>query len=141
MEPSGHYGHEEYSRADGLGPQAILLDVLILIIIFTIEVLLFLLGLVILIAGKIPLSRRRSVNDAAARLIGVVLMVPLPLYLFGCKLCHISPVARQEEIDAVMDPLMPFSIGFLQIGVVVATMFCLLMSSVMAAVTSEMKRR
>jgi hypothetical protein len=121
--------------------QAILIGVPILIIIFIFEVLLFVLGLVILIAGKIPLSRMRSVNDAAARIIGVVLMIPLLLYLIGCKLCHISPVATQEEIDLVLDPLLPFSIGYMQIGVFVGTMFCLTVAGLLTAVTAETKRR
>jgi hypothetical protein len=109
--------------------------------VFILVSVVFIPGFVILIAGKVPLTRRRSVNDAAARLVGVLLMVPLPLYLIACKSCHVPPLATEEQIQLIMDPLMPFTAGYLHIGTVAATVFCILLAAVLAMATSEVKRR
>jgi hypothetical protein len=109
--------------------------------VFILEAVLFIPGFVILLAGKIPLSRRRSVNDSAARIVGAILMTPLPLYLIGCYRIQISPLATENEIQSIMDPLAPYSAGFLHIAAVAAAFFCVLLAVFLAIVTSETKRR
>jgi hypothetical protein len=108
---------------------------------FILEAALFVPGFLAFVYGKIPMTRRRSVNGAAARVVGAILMVPLPLYLFACRSCHVSPLASDEEIQAIMDPLKPFTAGFLRLGAVAAAFFCALLATVLAVVTSETKRR
>jgi EamA domain-containing membrane protein RarD len=109
--------------------------------VFILEAIVFIPGFIILVVGKIPLTRRRAVNDAAARIIGVILMLPLALYLIACRSLHIPPLATKEDIELIMDPLMPYTVGYLQIGAVAATLFCLVMAGILAFSASEIKRR
>jgi len=104
---------------------------------FIVEAVLFVLGMGIFILGKVPMTRRRSVNGSAAYVVGFILMLPLPLYLLACMRCHVNPL-RPDPRN--MDPFMPFTEGFVQIAAMAAALGCGLAALVLAVIASEKKR-
>jgi hypothetical protein len=105
---------------------------------FLLEVVLFVPGVLFLLIGHVPLTRRRVVRGSAARLVGAVLMIPLPLYLIACKRSNVPPLGRHEPS---LDPLMPETEGFVRLAAVMAAIACLLAATVLAIVTSESRQR
>jgi len=105
---------------------------------FILEAVLFIPGLIAFILGKVPLSRRRAVNGSAARTIGAILMVPLPLYLIACKQSHVPPLGSDQP---VLDPLFPETEGFVRLGALLAAFGSMLASGVLAIIASETKPR
>jgi len=105
---------------------------------FILEAVLFILGTTAFIVGWVPLTRRRSVHGAAARFVGAILMIPLPLYLVACRQSHVSPLGSETES---LDPLMPYSEGFVRLAALSAAFACTLAAVVLAIVTSEPRRR
>jgi hypothetical protein len=105
---------------------------------FILEAVLFVLGMTALVIGNVPLPRRRVVRGSAARLVGVILMIPLPLYLVACKRSHVPPLGWDAE---TMDPLMPFTEGFLHLAALASAFASLLAATVLALATSETRRR
>ncbi len=105
---------------------------------FILELALFVPGVLALLIGHVPLTRRRVVKGTAARLVGAILMIPLPLYLIACRRSHVPPLGSDEPS---LDPLMPETVGFVRLAGVMAALACLLAASVLAMVTSETRRR
>src|SRR5216684_6003475 len=105
---------------------------------FILEVALFIPGVLALLIGRVPLTRRRIVRSTAARLVGAILMIPLPLYLIACKQSNVPPLG--SDIPS-LDPLMPETTGFVRLAGVMAALACLLAASVLAIVTSEKRGR
>ena len=105
---------------------------------FILELALFVPGILALLIGHVPLLRRRAVKGTAARLVGAILMIPLPLYLIACRRSHVPPLGSDEPS---LDPLMPETVGFVRLAGVMAALACLLAASVLAIVTSETRRR
>jgi hypothetical protein len=105
---------------------------------FIVQAIIFALGGIALIIGKIPMSRRRFVQGSAARIIGLILMIPLPLYIVACRQSH-APLLGID--DRNLDPLMPHTEGFIRLVAMAATFACLLAATVLALVTSETRRR
>jgi len=105
---------------------------------FILEVALFFPGALALIFGYVPLTPRRVVRGSAARLVGVLLMIPLPLYLIACKQSHVPPLGSDRPS---LDPLMPETEGFVRLSAVLAAIGCVLAATVLAIVTSERRRR
>jgi hypothetical protein len=105
---------------------------------FLLELALFVPGLVALVAGKVPLTRRRAVHGSAARLVGVILMAPLPLYLVACGRSHLAPLG---EDPLALDPLRRAAQEFVQFIALVAAFASLLAAAVFALATSEEQRR
>jgi hypothetical protein len=100
---------------------------------------LFVFGLAVLVFGKMPLSMRRTVSGSAARVVGVILMVPLPLYLEACKRTHVNlfgTVIRRHE-----DPLVPVGEGYVRLFGLAAGFACILAATVLAIIASETPRR
>ena len=105
---------------------------------FILETALFVPGLLAFLFGRIPLTLRRRVQGAAARIVGIILMIPLPLYLVACKQSHIPPLGSDQPS---MDPLMPTTQGFVRLAALLAAIGSLLAASVLAIVTSEKRPR
>lgn len=105
---------------------------------FILEVVLFIPGVLALLIGHIPLSRRRVVRGAAARVAGAILMIPLPLYLIACKQSNVPPLG--SDLPS-LDPLMPETKGFVRLAGVMAAFACLLAASILAIITSERRKR
>jgi hypothetical protein len=105
---------------------------------FILEAALFVPGLIVFVLGKVPLTRRRSVNGSAARAVGFILMLPLPIYLFACKRAHVAALGLDRPI---LDPLLPEIEGFVRLGAMLAAFGSLLAASVLAIIASESKRR
>jgi hypothetical protein len=105
---------------------------------FIIETVLFFLGLFAFFHGWIPLTRRRSVNGAAARVAGAILMIPLPLYLIACEQSHLSPLGYPTD---ELDPLMPETEGFVHLSAILAALGSFLAASVLSITASEKKPR
>jgi hypothetical protein len=105
---------------------------------FIVQAIVFTLGGLAFIIGKVPMSRRRFVQGSAARIIGIILMIPLPLYVAACRQSH-APLMGSD--DRNLDPLMPHTEGFIRLVAVAATFSCLLAATVLAIVTSETRRR
>jgi hypothetical protein len=105
---------------------------------FILEVVLFFAGLLVLLIAIVPLTPRRVVRGSAARLIGGVLMIPLPLYLIACKRSNVPPLGSNVPS---LDPLMPETEGFVRLAAVMAAVACLLAAIVLAMVTSERRQR
>ena len=105
---------------------------------FIVEAVLCLLGLLALFVGQVPVTRRRVVRGSAARLVGVILMIPLPLYLAACKQSHVSPFGAEAHS---LDRLKPETEGFARLAGVMAAMGSVLAATVLAMVTSESRRR
>ena len=105
---------------------------------FILEVALFIPGALALFIGHVPLTRRRVVRGSAARLVGALLMIPLPLYLIACKRSNVPPLGSDRPS---LDPLMPETQGFVRLAAVMAAIACLLAATVLAIVTSERRRR
>jgi hypothetical protein len=105
---------------------------------FILEASLFVLGMTAIVFGKVPLTRRRVVRGSAAYLVGAILMIPLPLYLVACKQSHLSPLGSNTES---LDPLMPFSEGFLRLAALAAAFASVLAATVLAVVASETRPR
>jgi hypothetical protein len=103
-----------------------------------IDAVLFALGTVAFVFGNVPLTPRRKVCGAAARLIGAILMIPLPLYMVACKQSHVSPLGADTES---LDPLMPVTEGFVRLVSMAAVSASVLAATVLALVTSEPRRR
>src|SRR6266851_1169666 len=101
---------------------------------FILEAALFVPGVMALLIGHVPLSRQRVVRGTAARLLGAILMIPLPLYLIACKQSSVPPLG--SDLPS-LDPLMPETMGFVRLAGVMAALACLLAASVLAIVTSE----
>ncbi len=102
------------------------------------EIVLFVLGLTAFVIGLIPLSRRRRVRGSAARVVGVILMIPLPLYLVACRRSDVSPLGPDEF---ALDPLKPMTEGFVRLVGVAAAFMCVLAATVLALVASDPPRR
>ena len=105
---------------------------------FILEVALFIPGLLAVLIGHVPLTRRRVVRGSAARLVGALLMIPLPLYLIACKGSNVPPLGAYRPS---LDPLMPETEGFVRLAAVLAAIGCVLAATVLAIVTSERRRR
>jgi hypothetical protein len=105
---------------------------------FILEAALFVPGVIALLLGHVPLTRRRAVRGSAARLVGAILMIPLPLYLIACKRSNVPPLGSNHPS---LDPLMPETEGFVRLSAVMAALACLLAATVLAIVTSESRRR
>lgn len=105
---------------------------------FILEAALFVLGVVAFVGGIIPLSRRRRVRGSAARIVGFILMIPLPLYLLACKQANVAPLGFDRP---AMDPLMPITEGFVRLGAMSAAFASLLAAAVLAIISSETPRR
>lgn len=105
---------------------------------FVVQAVIFALGTLALGIGKIPMSRRRLVQGSAARLIGIILMIPLPLYIAACRQSH-APLLGSD--DRNLDPLMPHTEGFIRLVAMAATFACLLAAMTLAIVASETRRR
>jgi hypothetical protein len=102
------------------------------------EIALFVPGLVAFVFGRVPLTRRRIVRASAARLVGLVLMIPLPLYIFACRQSNVSPLGADP---LSLDPLKPETEGFARLAGVLAAIMCFLAATVLAVITSERRRR
>ena len=102
------------------------------------QAIVFALGVLAFVIGKIPMSRRRFVRGSAARMIGIILMIPLPLYVFACRQSH-APLLGID--DRNLDPLMPHTEGFIRLMAMAATFSCLLAAVTLAIITSETRRR
>jgi hypothetical protein len=106
---------------------------------FLLEVGLFLAGVVAVVGGWVPLTRQRRVRGAAARVVGAILMIPLPLFLVACKQCHVGPLRANGLI--LDDPLMPMTQGLVRLIAMSAAFACALAATVLACVSSELPRR
>lgn len=102
------------------------------------EAALFVPGMLALLIGKVPLTRRRMVHGSAARLVGAVLMIPLPLYLVACRQSDVPPLGGEGDSS---DPLMPVTEGFVHLVALTAAFASLLAATVLASITSETRRR
>jgi hypothetical protein len=102
------------------------------------EMVLFVPGALAFVIGKVPLTRRRRVNGSAARIVGVMLMIPLALYLIACKRSHLNPLGSDIHD---LDPLLPHTEGFVHLVAIAGAFACFLAAMVFAIVTSEMRRR
>ena len=105
---------------------------------FILEAALFVPGMAAFVIGKVPVTRRRRVKGSAARLLGVILMMPLPLYLVACKQSHVAPLGGD---GLSLDPLMPMTEGFVRLVAMSAAFVSVLAAVVLAFVTSEKARR
>jgi hypothetical protein len=105
---------------------------------FILESALFILGLAAFFFGRVPVTRKRSVKGSAARLVGVILMVPLPLYLFACKQSNLAPL---ELGGRSLDPLHPFTEGFVKLVALAGAFGSVLAATVLAIIASEPPRR
>jgi hypothetical protein len=105
---------------------------------FILEVCLFFPGMLAFVIGKVPLTRRYLVAGTAARLVGALLMLPLPLYLVACKRSQLSPFGSDGEL---LDPLMRAAEGFVRLAALAAAFASLLAATVLALVTCERRRR
>jgi len=105
---------------------------------FILEAALFLPGLIAFILGKIPLTRRRAVSGSAARVVGAILMIPLPLYLVACKQSHVAPLGSQQPS---LDPLLHETEGFVRLSALLAAFGSVLAAGVLTIITSETRRR
>jgi hypothetical protein len=105
---------------------------------FIVEAVLFFLGLAALVIGEVPLARRRVVRGSAARLVGIILMIPLPLYLVACKQSHVSPFGAEAHS---LDPLKHESEGFARLAGLMAAAGSALAATVLAIISSESRRR
>jgi hypothetical protein len=105
---------------------------------FILESVLFTLGLAALIVGKVPVTRKRKATGSAARLVGVILMIPLVVYLLACKQTNVAPLGSDRPS---LDPLMPHTEGFVRLGALLGGLSCLLVATVLAIITSEPPRR
>ena len=104
----------------------------------TLEIALFVPGLLIFLIGRLPLSRRRIVRDSAARLVGAVLLIPLPLYLIACKRGGVSPLG---EDPLSLDPLQREGQNFVRLAALMAAFASVLTATVLALISSEARRR
>jgi hypothetical protein len=102
------------------------------------ETVLFVPGLIAFVIGKIPLTRRRAVSGSAARAVGFILMIPLPLYLLACRQSHLSPLGSNR---LSLDPLLPETEGFVRLAALLAAFGSLLAGTVLAIIASETRRR
>jgi hypothetical protein len=105
---------------------------------FILEMVLFILGCAALVIGRIPLKRRRWVNGSAARVVGAILMIPLPVYMVVCKHSHVpllGPTVRS------LDPLERVGEEYARLFGLGVAAACLLLAAVLAIVTSESPRR
>ncbi len=105
---------------------------------FVLEATLFVLGMLALLIGKVPLTRRRSVRGAAACVVSVILMIPLPLYLVACMRSHVSPFGSEQYS---LDPLKPETEGFVRLAALMAAFGCSLAAGILAIVASETRPR
>jgi hypothetical protein len=105
---------------------------------FILESALFLPGLIAFLVGKIPLSRRRAVNGSAARVVGLLLMIPLPLYLIACQRSHVAPLGLDRPR---LDPLLHETEGFVRLGAILAAFGSVLAATVLTIIASETKQR
>jgi hypothetical protein len=105
---------------------------------FIFEAVLFVVGITAFVFGKFPVTRRRRVNGSAARVVGAILMIPLPLYLVACKQHHVSLFgpARRDP-----DPLVYVAEGYIRLFGLGVGLACLLAATVLAIITSELPRR
>jgi hypothetical protein len=64
------------------------------------EVVLFVVGLYALIAGKLPTSKngKRAVRGLPARVIGVICLLPLPLAFLVCAAVAAVLIAQGQEV-------------------------------------------
>ncbi len=99
---------------------------------------LFFLGLTAFLIGKLPLTPRRRVTGSAARTVGVLLMIPLPFFLLVCKQIQVSPLGPDPRN---LDPMVLVNESFVRLTSFAAGFGCLLMATVLAAITSEKRRR
>ena len=129
---------------------------------FVLQVVLFVLGTLAFAIGKIPLTRRRLVCGSAVRIVGAILMIPLPLYLVVCLKNHVqvlgsAPVSSEghpriqqrgdqfggsDEAAQIRGSVPKGGAEmFAQFAAVLAISGCLLAATVLALIASETRRR
>jgi hypothetical protein len=106
---------------------------------FIFDTTLFVIGFIAFLVGRLPVTRRRRVNGSPARLIGILLMIPLGVYVIACRETNLSPLGW-EELSRT-DPYQPMTGGFLRLSAMAAAFGCLLMAVVLAIIASEPRRR
>jgi hypothetical protein len=106
---------------------------------FILETSLFVIGAIVFVIGKLPLTRRRIVSGSPTRVIGFILMIPLGIYVVACKQSNVSPLGW-EEVSRT-DPWMPITGGFVRLAALAAAFGCGLMAVVLAIIASETRRR
>ncbi len=106
--------------------------------ILILEAVLFVLGLPALLFGWVPVTRRRRVTGSAARVVGALLMIPLPLYLIACRQSHVPPLGTT---GLELDPLLEHTEGFVRLSALAAAFMCSLAAGVLAVAMSEPPRR
>ena len=105
---------------------------------FILNAVIFVLGMTAFLIGKVPLTRRRMVSGAAARVVGAILMIPLPLYLVACKRSNLSPLTSAGD---GLDPLMPETQGFVRLGAMLAAFGSVLAATILALARHRPRRR
>src|SRR5436305_12874631 len=105
---------------------------------FVLESILFVLGLLALIFGRVPVARRRMAKGSAARLVGLILMAPLPLYLYACSRSHVAPLGTDKPS---LDPLISATEGFIKLVALAGAFASVLAATVLAIIPSEKPRR
>jgi hypothetical protein len=104
---------------------------------FLLELALFVPGVLAFVFGKVPLTRRRAVRGSAARLVGVLLLIPFPLYLVACRNSHVAPLG---DDPLSLDPLQRAAQEFVRLVALIAAFTSLLVATVFALTTSEKQR-
>jgi hypothetical protein len=105
---------------------------------FVLEFVLFLLGLGALVFGQVPVTKKRKATGSAAHLVGVILMVPLLIYLLACNQTNTPPLSLDARS---LDALRPHTEGFVKLVAVAGALACMLVAAVLAIITSEPPRR
>jgi hypothetical protein len=105
---------------------------------FILEGFLFVLGILALIVGKVPVTRRRMAKGSAARLVGLILIAPLPLYLLACKRSNVAPLGSDKPS---LDPLISATEGFIKLVALAGAFASVLAATVLAIITFEKPRR
>jgi hypothetical protein len=106
---------------------------------FIFETTIFVVGLMVFLFGRLPLAPRRMVRGSPAHLIGIVLMIPMAVYLIACKQTNLSPLGWTELSRT--DPYQPFTGGFLRLAALASAFGCLLMAAVLALITADKRPR
>ncbi|HMC65901.1 MAG TPA: hypothetical protein VKI65_13260 [Gemmataceae bacterium] len=102
------------------------------------ELFMFWFGLIALIEGRIMLmSRLGEVHGTAARLVGLMLMLPLPLDLLAATALVVIRMAQGEKIDQLKmsnDPI----VGILEAGFILG---CFVIAVIIGIAANKVERR
>jgi hypothetical protein len=99
-----------------------------------VEIIMFVLGVIGVTQGRVALTRNRVASGTPARVAGVLLLVPLPVYILANV---IGGVAILGQANQQQDPALATATLVASVVAIAATVICFIAAIIICAVTAQ----